>query len=286
MDAPGAVVVRRYSRQRDAAVTVKINRPGEIGEYDQGMQTMLQLVWGAGFLSPGGAEEVARVLEGVDIRGRRVLDIGSGLGAVDVLLVQQHGAGRVVGIDLEPDLIAQARVRAERHSLGDRIEFRQVSPGPLPFPSAGFDVVFSKDSLVQIPDKPALFAEIRRVLVPRGLLVAGDWLRGGSGPYSEEMLEYFRLEGITYNLASADDTAAALRLAGFTDIEVRDRTDWYRALAERELASIKGEWFAVMESRLGRARALHFIANWQQLVRVLQRGELRPAHVRARSATQ
>jgi ubiquinone/menaquinone biosynthesis C-methylase UbiE len=267
-----------------SAVSVRIDRPGEIGEYDEGLQVMLQLVWGEGFLSPGGAQEVARVLEGLDIHGRSVLDIGSGLGGVDVLLVQQHGAGRVVGIDLEPDLIAQARVRVARLALDERIEFRQVRPGPLPFGDASFDVVFSKDSLVQIPDKAALFAEIRRVLMPRGLFVAGDWLRGGSSAYSAQMLEFFRLEGITYNLASAEDTVRALRVAGFTDVEVRDHADWYRALAQGELASMKGEWFPVMEQRLGHERAQHFVANWQQMVLVLESGELRPAHVTAWSA--
>jgi len=264
-------------------MNVKIDRAAQIGEYDEGMQALLQIVWGEGFLSPGGAQEVARVLEGQDISGRSVLDVGSGLGAIDVLLVQQHHAAQVLGIDLEPALIAQARARVAGQGLGERIQFCQVSPGPFPLADASFEVVFSKDSMVQIPDKPALFAEIRRVLVPGGLFVAGDWLRGGSGAYSPEMLEYFRLEGITYNLACAADTVAALRTAGFTDIEVRDRTDWYLELAKRELASMQAEWYPLMESRLGPQRAQHFVANWQQLVVVLARGELRPAHLKARS---
>lgn len=265
-------------------MSVKIDRPGEIGEYDEGLQTLLQLVWGEGFLSPGGAEEVARVLEGLDISGRAVLDIGSGLGAVDLLLIERHGAKSVVGIDLEPDLIAKARARVAKHGHTGRIEFRQVTPGPLPFPDASFEVVFSKDSMVQIPDKPAIFSEIRRVLVPGGLLAASDWLRGGSGAYSPEMLEFFRLEGITYNLASLDATVAALRTAGFEDVEVKDRAAWYRALAERELNSMKTEWFPLMESRLGSERARHFVTNWEQMVLVLKRGELRPAHLRALSS--
>ena len=261
---------------------IKIDRPGEIGEYDDGMQQLLQIVWGDGFLSPGGAEEVARILEHLDIRGARVLDIGCGLGAVDVLLARDHGARQVIGIDLEPDLLAQARERALRAGLPDRLEFIQVSPGPLAFPAAHFDVVFSKDSMLQIPDKPALFADIHRVLVPGGRFIAGDWLRGGSGAYSEAMLEYFRLEGLTYNLASAEDSASTLRNAGFVDIEVRDRSAWYTALAERELASLAGEWQPLLIERLGAARARHFVDNWRQLVLVLQRGELRTAHLRAR----
>ncbi len=110
-----------------------------------------------------------------------MLDVGSGLGAIDCLLVAEHGAGSVVGIDLEPDLIAQARARVARRALGDRIEFRQVTPGPFPFPDDSFEVVFSKDSRVQIPDKPAIFSELRRVRGPGGLFVASDGPSGGNG---------------------------------------------------------------------------------------------------------
>ena len=39
----------------------KIGRPSEPGEYDDGMQALLQIIWGDGFLSPGGAAEVARL---------------------------------------------------------------------------------------------------------------------------------------------------------------------------------------------------------------------------------
>ena len=69
--------------------------------------------------------------------------------------------------------------------------------------------------MVQIPDKAAIFAEILRVLRPGGRFIASDWLRGGSGAYSPEMMEFFRLEGIAYNMATLEESAAALRAAGF-----------------------------------------------------------------------
>jgi phosphoethanolamine N-methyltransferase len=265
-------------------MSARIDRPGEAGEYDDGMLALLQIVWGEGFLSPGGAAEVARVLEGSDIRGQRVLDIGSGLGGVDLLLVREHGAAHVTGIDLEPELVRMANERARREGLGGRLDFRVVTPGPLPISAASFDVVFSKDSLVQIPDKPALFAEARRVLAPGGRLIAGDWLRGGSGPLSPEMIEFIRLEGITYNLATFEQTRAALAAAGFADIELRDRNAWYLELAQRECRAIAGEWQPLIESRIGVERARHFAADWEQLLVVLGSGELRPAHLRARIA--
>jgi len=78
------------------------------------MQALLQLVWGDGFLSAGGEEEVARLLEGTDISGCHVLDIGCGLGAIDELLVSRHGAGSVIGIDVDPALLLQMDARIRR----------------------------------------------------------------------------------------------------------------------------------------------------------------------------
>jgi SAM-dependent methyltransferase len=262
-------------------MSVKIDQESEVGEYDLAMQALLQLIWGEGFLSPGGAGEVACLLEGSDIRGCKILDVGAGLGAVDQLLVSQHGAASVVGIDVDPALLRQLDTRIARAQLTDRIRSQCVTPGPLPFEPESFDVVFSKDAIVHIPNKAALYADIYRVLRPGGRLIASDWLRGGTGPYSPEMMEFFRLEGVTYNMATLEQCAAAVVRAGFVAVEVRDRNDWYLALAQRELESMEGELRPVIVERIGPERAEHFVANWRQLVLVVRRGELRPGHLKA-----
>jgi phosphoethanolamine N-methyltransferase len=261
--------------------TSKIGQPSEPGEYDDGMQALLQIIWGDGFLSPGGAEEVARLLEGSDIAGCTVLDIGCGLGVIDELLVAKYAAASVVGIDIDPSLLASMRERIERARLTARIRAVQVTSGPLPFADGNFDVVFSKDSLVQIPDKPGIFAEVLRVLRPGGQFIASDWLRGGGAEYSGEMLEFFRLEGIAYNMATLAESAAALRMAGFESVEIRDRHEWYSDLARSELQAMEGGLNPVIVQRIGAERARHFIDNWRQLVVVLKRGELRPGHLKA-----
>ena len=262
-------------------MTAKVDQPSEAGEYDAGMQTLLQLLWGEGFLSPGGAAEVAQLLEGSHIAGCSVLDIGCGLGAVDELLVTRHGAQSVLGVDVDPGLLGTMTRRIERAGLTGRITTLHVQPGPLPLPDEQFDVVFSKDAIVQIPDKAAVFADALRLLRSGGFLLVSDWLRGGSGSYSAEMLEFFRLEGIAYNMANVTETTAALARAGFIDIEVRDRNAWYRDLARRELAALEGELRALVTERIGTQRTAHFIANWRQMVSVLERGELRPSHLKA-----
>ncbi|HMK87361.1 MAG TPA: methyltransferase domain-containing protein [Steroidobacteraceae bacterium] len=260
---------------------VKVGQVSEPGEYDPGMLTLLQIIWGEGFLSPGGAEEVERLLEGSDIGDCEVLDIGCGLGAIDELLITRHGARSVVGVDIDPALLEQMQRRIERAGLSGRVRCRRVDAGPLPFPDASFDVVFSKDAMVQIPDKPRIFAEILRVLRPAGRFIASDWLRGGSGAYSAEMMEFFRLEGIAYNMVTLDESAAALRAAGFVDVEIRDRHGWYLELAQRELAALDGVLKSRIVEGIGAERAQHFIDDWRQLVVVLRRGELRPGHLKA-----
>jgi len=262
-------------------MSVKIDQPSEVGEYDAGMQTLLQLLWGEGFLSPGGAAEVAYLLEGSDITGCSVLDIGCGLGAVDELLITRHGARFVLGVDVDPGLLATMARRIERAGLAGEIRMLCVKPGPLPLADGRFDVFFSKDAIVQIPDKASVFAEAYRLLRPGGWLIVSDWLRGGSGAYSAEMLEFFRLEGIAYNMSSMAESTATLARTGFVEIAVRDRNAWYRDLARRELTALEGELRPLVTERIGRERTEHFVNNWRQLVRVLESGELRPAHLKA-----
>ena len=56
--------------------------------YNNQVISFLEELWGDGFLSPGGSDEVKKVLEGIKIKNQRVLDIGSGSGACSVLLAK------------------------------------------------------------------------------------------------------------------------------------------------------------------------------------------------------
>ncbi|TIY11786.1 MAG: class I SAM-dependent methyltransferase, partial [Mesorhizobium sp.] len=145
-------------------------------QYPKDLTDAVELIWGEGMLSPGGPKKVAHMLEGIDLSGHRVLDIGSGLGGIDVLLAAKYGAATVIGIDVEPQLIKSARDLAARKGLAERVMFQLVTPGKLPFADATFDLVFSRDAMLHIADKPASYVEVLRVLKPGGWFIATDWL--------------------------------------------------------------------------------------------------------------
>jgi phosphoethanolamine N-methyltransferase len=157
-----------------------------------------------------------------------------------------------------------------------------VAPGPLPFPPASFEIVFSKDSIVHIPDKHALMRDVFRVLKPGGWFVASDWLIGHDGEPSQLMTDYIASEGLDFGMASPSRYADALRAAGFIDIRTESRNAWYQVKAEEELASMKGPLYAEAVGKLGKAFVDHNIAIWANMLPVLKTGEHCPTHLRAR----
>jgi len=249
-------------------------------EYDDTAIRFLEALWGDGFLSPGGPEEVDRVIEGLDLAGRSLLDIGCGSGGIALHLAQQHGASPVTGFDVELPVIEHARRRAQAAGLSGRVRFAQEAPGPLPFADISFDVVFSKDALLHIPDKDALFAEVFRVLKPGGVFAASNWMIGHDGEPSADMKAYVAAEGLSFAMASPARYAQAMRKAGFVDVAVVDRNPWYREVARGELERLKGPLYDKVAAAVGRDYVDKNIKTWTAMQKVLDTGEHRPTHLR------
>ena len=255
---------------------------GDDVHYNAANIAFLARLWGEGYMSPGGPSEVARIVDGLDLTQATVLDIGCGAGGATMSLVSDHGADRVIGIDVEEPGRAHATARVQAAGLENRIEIQLVEPGPFPFAAASFDVVFSKDSIVHIPDKAGLAREVMRILRPGGWFVASDWLTSHDGDPSPEMADYLAKEDLGFGMSSPTTYQAALTTAGFVDLTMVNRNPWYRSLAHQELARLSGPERREFEQLVGVAEIERQIATWQAMVVVVDSGEHCPHHLRAR----
>jgi trans-aconitate 2-methyltransferase len=150
-----------------------------------------------------------------------VLDAGCGSGRVTSLLADLVPGGRVYAVDVAPSMAAHAR-----EALGDRatVFCQDLIELDLPEP---VDAIFSNATFHWIHDHDALFAALHRAMKPGGRLVAQCGGRGnidsfrrtaeavaGEAPFAE----HFRDWRQPWNYADAQETAARLEQAGFTDV--------------------------------------------------------------------
>lgn len=249
-------------------------------EYADNLISMLEFIWGEGYMAPGGPGNVAQMLSGLETQGKRILDIGCGIGGPAFEMATTFGA-EVVGIDIEAPLIERAKEAAEKKGLANQCSFETVEAGPLVFPDASFDIVVTSGAITQVADKVGIFKECHRVLRPGGAVSCYDWLKS-EATLSEDMYYWFKMEGLTYALGTLEEYEAHLQTAGFADVEVKDVSPWYRQEARREYELIKGDLYERMVERLGQKDADYFVENWRSMVVVIENGEMLQAYCRGR----
>lgn len=249
-------------------------------EYYDEMVTLLEWLWGEGYMAPGGEGNVDRLMSGIGLQGRKVLDIGCGLGGPAFYLARQYGA-EVTGIDLERHLIEQAQARAGEHGLEGQTDFRVVEAGPLEFADDSFDVVLTSGALTQTEDLAGMFREIRRILKPGGVFTCYEWIKS-EGELSADMLYFIEMEGLTYHFVTRERFGQLLAAAGFEDVVTEDASDWYRQEARREYELMRGPEYARVVEMIGKEMADYLIEDWRSMVVVCEKGELRQAYLRGR----
>jgi trans-aconitate 2-methyltransferase len=163
------------------------------------------------------------VLERLPLRGdETVLDAGCGSGRATMLLLERLPRGHVIAVDSAPSMVERAR-----EALGDRATVLQADLSELTLPER-VDAIFSNAVFHWVPDHDRLLERLFAVLEPGGRLIAqcggagnvADFL-AASRAVSDEPPYAEQLAGWTgpWNFAGAEETAARLERAGFTEVE-------------------------------------------------------------------
>jgi SAM-dependent methyltransferase len=151
--------------------------------------------------------------------GETVLDLGSGGGFDCFLAARQTGpTGRVIGVDMTPEMISKARANAAKGGFAN-VEFRLGEIENLPLADVSVDLILSNCVINLSPDKPRVFAEAFRVLKPGGRLAVSDIVALKSIP-DELKADFAAYTGCVAGAAPADAVEKMLRDAGFVDVRV------------------------------------------------------------------
>jgi MPBQ/MSBQ methyltransferase len=152
----------------------------------------------------------------------RLLDVGCGLGGAVRVAAGEFGC-RADGVDLTPEYVRTAAALTARVGLADRVRFHQTAGAELPFGAGEFDAATMIHVGMNIEDKAAVFAQVRRVLRDGGRFGLFEQVRVGDGPLPYPLP--WALDERSSFVASTDRYAADLTAAGFEIETVEDRTE-------------------------------------------------------------
>jgi arsenite methyltransferase len=167
--------------------------------------------------------------------GEVVLDLGSG-GGFDVFIAGRKvgSAGRAIGVDMTPEMLATSRrnIEAYRRNSGlDNVEFRLGEIEHLPLADASVDVVISNCVINLSPDKPQVWREIARVLKPGGRVAVSDLALLRPLPSAiAEMVE--ALVGCVAGAVPVAETGRMAEEAGFEEIGLNPRSAYIENMVD------------------------------------------------------
>ena len=103
-------------------------------------------------------------------------------------------------------------------------------------------------------------------------------MRADENTPSKQMQDYIDAEGLDMLMCSLKRYEELLKLSKFTDIEIRDRNEWYLEKAKKEIKDIEGPLYKQIVDVLGEEETIGAIDIWKKLIGVLEIGEHRPGH--------
>lgn len=230
-----ATVRDRYGRIAEGNGSCCSPATGCCGSEPAGLSTGLGYAAADLNLLPDGADlglGCGAPLEYLDLQpGETVVDLGSGAGIDALIAARAVGPeGRVIGIDMTPEMLAKARSNAAAAGA-DHVDFREGRLEALPIVDDTVDAITSNCVINLVPDKQKVFSEIARVLKPGGRLVVSDVMLDGELPevVTRDVMAYV---GCVSGAIQREDYLAMLSAAGLGDVEIAKDVDFLATVAD------------------------------------------------------
>lgn len=203
------------------------------------------IAWlGIGSSHPGGFPATKQNLDVLQVKPEDyVLDAGCGSGLTACYLAKIAGC-RIIGVDINSQMIEKARLRAEKEGVSHLVDFRVSSVYELPFNDNQFDYVIA-ESITVFLDKVKVYREFYRVLKPEGRVADLEMalLKELPSGLRRQMEECF---GTGTNPFSFQEWYDALTQAGFLDVEIKNP----QALKDNSnivMNELKKDWLLVKD---------------------------------------
>lgn len=183
---------------------------------------IFESLYGDGLISLGGYTAVDSMFTDIDLTGKHLLDVGSGLGGMATYLANKYHC-YVTGLDIHPWMAEYASSQVTGKLL-EQLEFVTYSPDfTLPLPTGAFDLIYSKGVLTNVKEKDFLLGEMSRTLKIHGEICLIDWLVPTNDVTKQRIL---RTGEVSYK-ESVKSYRKLLENQGYIDIHFDDLTKEY-----------------------------------------------------------
>ncbi|XP_034038071.1 phosphomethylethanolamine N-methyltransferase-like [Thalassophryne amazonica] len=227
-------------------------------------------MFGTGYVSTGGPSMTKEFVGLLNMKpGQNVLDVGCGIGGGDFYMAKTFGV-EVYGIDLSENMMTIALERANVEKL-PLVQFEVSDVTKRTFPEGSFDVIYSRDTILHIDDKLAIFRRFHSWLKPGGQLLITDYCCGEM-PWTPQFEAYVKQR--EYILCTPSHYSKLIEKAGFSSVKVEDRTEQFIQVIKAELQRAKDMKDEFIEE-LSEGDYLALINGWHEKLERSKSGDQR-----------
>nr|ALS04694.1 phosphoethanolamine N-methyltransferase 3 [Pseudodiaptomus poplesia] len=214
--------------------TAKVQKWLDHNQYSKNGILRYEKIFGRTFVSTGGEKTTRKYTEMLDLKpSMQVLDICCGTGGSAFFMAREYEVS-VHGVDLSTNMLQLANnYRAEMEpEVKHRVQFHEEDVTKMSYPREFYNCVYSRDAIMHIPNKLALYKKFYETLKPGGKVLVTDYCIG-SRDYSPKFGEYLKDRG--YHLVTVDEYRQILVDAGFKEVKAIDTTDMFLEVLHEEL---------------------------------------------------